>query len=71
MAWIEVPTKLRQYAVSEYAPVNADLTLLAEYGARDLNGVPEARREDFESDLDYRLGACVNLANSKAMRPSK
>lgn len=70
MAWQDVPAKLAQYAQEEYAPPNADTTLLNEYGVTDVNDVPTYRQGDFEADLDYRLGACQNLANSKAQRPT-
>lgn len=68
MAWDEVPTKLAAYALETYAPPNADTALLREYGVVNVADVPEGRREDFEADLDYRLGACINLRNSKAAR---
>jgi hypothetical protein len=69
MAWDDVPQKLIDYDAETYATDNASATLLAEYGVTDVNDVPEHRREDFETDLDYRLGACQNLAKSKAVRP--
>ena len=68
MAWDEVPAKLQQYALEPYAPVGADTTLLNEYGVQNVADVPEDRRADFEADLDYRLGACINLKNSTAKR---
>lgn len=69
MAWQDVPAKLTQYAALTYAPDNADVTLLSEYGVTDVSDVPAHRREDFEADLDYRLGACQNLEISRAVRP--
>ena len=68
MAWEDVPTKLQQYALKTYAPPGADTTLLNEYGVQNVADVPEDRRADFEADLDYRLGACVNLKNSTGKR---
>ncbi len=68
MAWADVPAKLAQYVLEEYAPPNADTTLLSEYGVTDVNDVPVTRQADFEADLDYRLGACQNLAASRAQR---
>lgn len=68
MAWTDVPAKLQQYALETYAPPNADVTLLKEYGVDNVQDVPEHRREEFEAALDYRLGACVNLNKSTAKR---
>lgn len=68
MAWADVPNKLTQYALETYAPLQADVELLNEYGAQTLDEVREERRADFEADLDYRLGACINLRNSTAKR---
>lgn len=68
MAWTDVQAKLAEYVLETYAPDNADTTLLAYYGATTLDEVPEHRREEFETDLDYRLGACKNLAASFVMR---
>lgn len=68
MSWADVPTKLVQYALETYAPLQADVELLNEYGAQTLDEVREERRADFEADLDYRLGACINLRNSTAKR---
>lgn len=69
MAWTDVPNKLTQYEGEDYAPTNARATLLAFYGVEDVADVPENRQEDFENDLDHRLGACINLRTSKAVRP--
>lgn len=68
MAWSDVPTKLAEYAAEEYAPPTADATLLNEYGAETLPDVPEHRREDFEADVDCRLGACRNIKVSRGKR---
>lgn len=68
MAWADVANKLIQYALETYAPLQADVELLNEYGAQTLDEVREERRADFEADLDYRLGACINLRNSTAKR---
>ena len=68
MAWSDVPAKLTEYALETYASTGADTTLLNEYGVTNVADVPENRRADFEADLDYRLGACKNLAASTAKR---
>lgn len=69
MSWDEVPNKLVQYAAEQYAPENAAESLLNQYGALTVDHVPAHRREEFEADLDYMLGACVNLRNSVAVGP--
>lgn len=66
MAWADVPKKLENYDKEEYAPDDASSKLLFEFGAVTVERVPELRREEFEEALDYRLGACINLRNSKA-----
>ena len=71
MAWIDVPAKLTQYDGEEYADDDAVSKLLNLFGADTVDDVPEHRREEFEEVLDYRLGACVNLAKSRAVRPKK
>jgi hypothetical protein len=71
MAWEDVPAKLAQYDTTLYAPENAAAKLLALYQATKLSEVAVDQREDFEDKLDYRLGACLNLAASKAIRPAK
>lgn len=68
MSWEDVPAKLAQYALEQYAPVGADTTLLAEYGVSNVADVPVERQVDFEADLDHRLYACINLRNSTAKR---
>jgi len=68
MAWADVPAKLVEYDEQRYAKLGASATLLREYGATTPDQVPEYRREDFERDLDYRLGACKNLAKSGGKR---
>lgn len=68
MAWEDVPTKLAQYALELYAPATADVVLLREFGVTNVDDVPVDRRDEFEFQLDYRLGACVNLRLSKAAR---
>lgn len=71
MAWEDVPEKLTQYENERYAPENARATLLAFYGATELDDVKEFLRDDLEKDLDYRLGACINLRNSRAIHPRR
>ena len=70
MAWDDVPAKLAQYAQEQYAPPMAVPKLFAEFGVtvNDAAAVPVERRADFEAALDYRLGACINLRNSRAWR---
>lgn len=75
MAWDDVPAKMAQYDAEEYADNSGDTTasekLLFEYNAVDLAGVPVNRRDDFEKDLNYRIGACINLRNSRGWRRDK
>lgn len=68
MAWEDVPDKLAAYALETYARDNADVVLLAEFGAASLADVPEHRRDEFEARLDYDLGAVRNLKASRAIR---
>ncbi len=68
MAWTDVPAKMIQYDLEAYAPTNATQTLLNEFSVTTVDDVPESRRTEFEEALDYRLGACQNLAKSKAVR---
>lgn len=69
MAWADVPDKLVTYGEAEYAPDDAVDKLLAEYEVTDVADVPVYRQFHFEVKLDYVLGACLNLAASKAVRP--
>jgi len=71
MAWEDVPQKMIDYGNEPYAKPDGPQTLLQEYGAATINDVWPEHREDFEADLDYRLGACINLRNSKAWKPGK
>lgn len=68
--WADVPTKIAQYDAEAYADnsngTSASFKLLAEFNAVTLDDVPPLYREDFEKKLDYRLGACINLRNSRA-----
>ena len=71
MAWDDVPEKMVSYVTEKYADDNAGFKLLAYYDAKTLADVLVHRREEFETDLDYRLGACINLRNSVAVRPKR
>lgn len=70
MAWEDVPTKLAQYDEATYAPNREGMTasnaLLLEFDVTQVSDLPVHRRTEFEDALDYRLGACVNLASSRA-----
>lgn len=74
MAWEDVPAKLAHYRTLEYeADVNAD-RLLANFGVfddADLDMIPVYKRAEFEEQLDYRIGACENLAVSVGWSPEK
>lgn len=82
MAWEDVPEKIIAYDAEEYADntkgTTASQKLIGKYSpfTRTWNGpsipletVPVARREEFEEELDYRLGAVINLRESRAIRP--
>lgn len=70
MAWADVPTKLTQYDNEQYADnsngTTASFKLLASFHAATLEQVPVLSRDEFEAQLDYRLGACINLRKSRA-----
>jgi len=70
MAWSDVPTKLAEYAAEEYAPDDAVATLLSFYDVVSVEDVSAHLQDEFERDLNYRLGACINLKNSKAVKPT-
>ena len=69
MAWEDVPAKLEEYGAMAYAPENAVAALLSAFGAADTKDVASQLREEFEAHLAYRMGACENLENSKAIHP--
>ena len=79
MAWADVPTKLTQYDAEPYADNSNDtlpsfklVSLYVPLGlVIILANVPELLRDDLEKDLDYRLGACVNLAKSRGWSGDK
>ena len=79
MAWADVPAKLTQYDGEEYADDSNEtlpsFKLVSAYVPEGrpviLANVPELLRDDLEKDLDYRLGACVNLAESKGWNGDK
>lgn len=70
MSWADVPTKIAQYDAETYADnsngTTASFKLLASFGAATLADIPPHQYADFEEKLDYRLGACINLRNSRA-----
>lgn len=70
MAWSDVPAKLAQYDAEPYADnsngTTASYKLLRSFAASTADEVPAHMRETFEDQLDYRLGACINLRKSKA-----
>lgn len=79
MAWADVPAKLTQYDAEPYAD-NSNETLpsfklVSAYVPEGLPvvlaSVPWERRDALEKDLDYRLGACVNLAKSRGWSGNK
>lgn len=75
MAWADVPAKLAAYDALEYADntngTTASYKLLRSFNVETLAAVPVDQREDFEEQLDYRAGACVNVAKSKGWRGDK
>lgn len=79
MAWEDVPAKLVAYDAEEYADnsngTSASYKLVAKYTALgaviNITNIPAFRREDFEEELDRRLGAVINLRKSRAVRPEK
>lgn len=75
MAWEDVPAKLAQYDLEPYADNSNDTTasfkLLALYHVETPEQILPGRRDSFEEDLDYRLGACINLRNSRGWPASK
>lgn len=74
MAWADVPAKLAQLDAEEYTDDTQGTTNSAKLVAQFTNGLsfdendilPELR-DEFEKQLDYRLGAMVNLRKSKAL----
>jgi hypothetical protein len=69
MAWADVPAKLAQYDAEEYADnsngTTASFKLLASFHVTAPEQILEGLRLEFEEQLDYRLGACINLRKSK------
>ncbi len=74
MAWVDVPAKLAQLDAEEYTDDTNGTTASAKLIFSFTNGksddpemiLPEMR-DEFEKQLDYRLGAMVNLRKSKAL----
>lgn len=71
MAWEDVPLKMSQYDAEDYSPDDASNDLLLFFDVTQLSDVGVERRDEFEERLDYRLEACTNLRNSRAVHPSK
>lgn len=67
MAWADILARLAHYRTLEYeANVNAD-RLIRSFGATsdaEIDMIPVYRRDEFEQQLEYRIGACENLAAS-------
>lgn len=73
MAWADVPAKLAQLDAEEYTDDTQGTTNSAKLvfsftngQSEDPNAILPELRDEFEKQLDYRLGAMVNLRNSKA-----
>lgn len=78
MAWEDIVTKLALYRTLEYGGnEQADKVIVNHYGvtfdpiddAMSAATVPLNQRDDMEADLDYRIGACENLEESRAWSP--
>lgn len=75
MAWADVPAKFEQYMTIDYGGAANATNLVRRYvpfdtgKAATLDNIPVDKREDFESDLDYQLGACKNLVTSRSWHP--
>lgn len=75
MAWADVPAKLAGYRTMEYGGDRQADALLAAYGGirRNADGsadyslvyVPDSEKTPLEQELDYRIGACENLAKGR------
>lgn len=74
MSWPQVPAKLAQYRSIEYGGNDIADRFIKDFGIlhdSDLDMVPLYKRAEFEAELDYRIGACLNLATSTGWRPDK
>lgn len=75
MAWADVPAKLAKYDQEPYADnsqgTSASFKLLASFHVETPDQIISELRDEFESQLDYRLGACENLRKSKGWRGDK
>lgn len=78
MAWEDVPARLAYYDTLDYADDSGGETpsvkLVRNYGGLkngvvSLDNVPVELRDDLEADLEYRIGACENLAKARAWKP--
>lgn len=74
MAWVDVPAKLAGYRTMEYGGDTQANSLLAAYGGMrrveddvtySLDFVPDSEKAPLEAELDYRIGACENLAKGR------
>lgn len=73
MTWADVPAKLAQLDAEEYTDDTQGTTnsvkLVFSFTngqSEDPNAILPELRDEFEKQLDYRLGAMVNLRKSKA-----
>lgn len=67
MAWEDVPAKLAKYRAMEYGGDKEADRLIKSFfilSDEDIDMIPVEHRADFEAQLDYRIGACENLASS-------
>lgn len=75
MTWADVPAKMTAYDAEEYADnsngTTASFKLLASFNATVLSGVPVDAQDEFEQQLNARLGACINLRTSKGWGRNK
>lgn len=71
MAWADVDAKMARYIEIEYGGLDNAARLLAAFNADTTDEVPVHRRDEFEEQLDYRLGACENLVRSRGINPKK
>lgn len=72
MAWADVPAKLAQLDAEEYTDdtkgTTASYKLLRSFNVDSVSAITDPElRDEFEKQLDYRLGAMVNLRKSKAL----
>ena len=71
MTWADVPAKLAQLDAEEYTDdtqgTSASYKLLRSFNVDSVSALTDPIAQvEFEQQLDYRLGAMVNLRKSKA-----